>query len=62
MDSLGLSIPEVCRTTGIGRTTIYEEIRAGRLRALKLGRRTIIRTTDLQKWLDALPELRRERA
>jgi excisionase family DNA binding protein len=49
------TVPEVLRITGIGRTTLYAEISADRLRAVKLGRRTLILAEDLQRWLAALP-------
>ena len=48
------SIPEVCRTASIGRTRLYSEISEGRLRAVKVGRRTLIRTEDLDTWLRSL--------
>jgi excisionase family DNA binding protein len=34
---------------------IYQEIQAGRLRARKLGRRTLILAADLSAWLANLP-------
>ncbi len=48
------SIPEVCRTASIGRTRLYSEISEGRLRAVKVGRRTLVRAADLDAWLDSL--------
>lgn len=51
-----LSIPDVVQATGIGRNTIYDQINLGRLKARKVGTRTVIRVEDLQAWLDALPE------
>jgi excisionase family DNA binding protein len=54
------TIPEVIRDTGTSRTTIYEEIKAGRLKARKLGRRTLILADDLQNWLAALPSMKSE--
>ncbi len=48
------SIPEVCRTASIGRTRLYSEIGEGRLRAVKVGRRTLIRAEDLDAWLRSL--------
>ena len=51
------SIREFCRQYGIGRTHTYEEIAAGRLRAVKVGRRTLIKSDAAEAWLAALPEL-----
>ena len=48
------SIPEVCRTASIGRTRLYSEISEGRLKAVKVGRRTLIRAEDLDTWLRSL--------
>ena len=41
--------------TGFGQTTIYAEIKAGQLRARKLGARTFITIDDLRAWLEAKP-------
>lgn len=51
------SIPEFCRRYGIGRTNAYHEIAAGRLRAVKVGRRTLITLDAAEAWLAALPAL-----
>jgi excisionase family DNA binding protein len=51
------SIEDVARVTSCGRTIIYEEIKAGRLMARKLGRRTVVLDSDLQAWLANLPPL-----
>jgi excisionase family DNA binding protein len=52
-----MSIDEFCRDYGVGRTTAYEELNAGRLRARKCGKRTIITTDAAEDWLRALPAL-----
>lgn len=49
------SIAEVSKLTGIGRTTLFNAIREGRLRAVKLGNRTLIRAEDLRAFLENLP-------
>jgi excisionase family DNA binding protein len=49
------SILETCSLTGLGRDTIYGAIRAGKLTARKLGRRTLITDDDLRAFLAALP-------
>ena len=41
----------------IGRTKAYEEIKKGKLKARKLGARTIITHEDAMAWLNTLPEL-----
>ena len=51
---LAYSIPEVCRTASIGRTRLYTEIKEGRLLAVKVGRRTLIRAEDMDAWLGSL--------
>lgn len=50
-----MSIDEFCERYGIGRTTAYEEIKEGRLRARKCGKRTIITDDDGDDWLLRLP-------
>ena len=56
--SLGaLRIPEVCRLTGFGRTTIYAAIKTGDLVARRYRRRTIVLEEDLQKFLRGLPTI-----
>jgi excisionase family DNA binding protein len=49
--------PEFARRNGIGLDKTYKEIREGRLRAHKAGRRTLIFDTDEQAWREALPRL-----
>lgn len=39
---LGYSVKEACQASSLGRTTIYSHIAAGRLRAVRVGGRTII--------------------
>jgi excisionase family DNA binding protein len=53
-----MSVDEFCRDYGVGRTTAYEELNAGRLRACKCGTRTIITTDAAEDWLRGLPALR----
>jgi excisionase family DNA binding protein len=51
------SIPEAARAASIGTTKLRKEIRAGRLRARKLGKRSIITANDLENWAAALPDI-----
>jgi excisionase family DNA binding protein len=50
-----LSIAEFSDRYGVGRTTTYEEIKSGRLRARKIGKRTLIGVDDAEEWLRHLP-------
>jgi excisionase family DNA binding protein len=48
------SVAEFCERYGIGRTSAYEEIRAGRLRIVKVGKRTLVPEDSAEKWLQSL--------
>ena len=49
------SIAEVKDRLGIGNTSVYQEISAGRLVALKLGARTLITAESLKRYIESLP-------
>jgi excisionase family DNA binding protein len=52
------SIREFCARYGICRDTFYRELKRGRLRAMKLGRKTIVLRADADTWAASLPELK----
>ena len=52
---LAHSIAELVEVSGLGRSYIYEEIRAGHLVARKAGRRTLVLHEDAEHWLGSLP-------
>jgi excisionase family DNA binding protein len=58
IEKLALTIPEAVASSGFSRSSLYEEISSGRLRAVKRGRRVAILTEDFRSWLGALPEAR----
>jgi excisionase family DNA binding protein len=51
---LAVSTHEAADLAGVGRTTIYEALRSGDLKSLKIGKRRLIRVDALRDWLAAL--------
>ena len=58
MLSPALTLKDFCDAYRVCRETAYQQIRAGRLRAVKLGRKTLILRADADAWAASLPELR----
>ena len=54
----GYSVEEFGKIYGICRSLTYVEIREGRLKARKVGRRTIIAAEDAERWFSQLPRVR----
>jgi hypothetical protein len=52
---LAYTIVHLAESAGVGRSMIYDEIRAGRLVASKAGRRTIVTRENAKAWLRGLP-------
>jgi hypothetical protein len=48
-------IADVCKATGLGRTSVYEAIRSGELTARRWHRCTIVLAEDLEAFLRNLP-------
>ena len=57
METGALTIKAFCERFGISHSKTYEEIAAGRLRAVKVGRKTLVPHDAASKWLAALPAL-----
>ena len=54
-DLLLVSIAQTVELTGCSRSLIYELIATGTLRAVKVGRRTLIPHAELRRWVQSLP-------
>jgi excisionase family DNA binding protein len=54
MSKAAFSVEGFCHSYSVGKTTAYEEISSGRLRAVKAGRRTLIPEQSAADWLKSL--------
>ena len=48
-----LSIPEVCKALGIGKSWTYRRIKSGEIPSVKLGRSVKIKREDLERYLES---------
>ena len=55
-DRLAYDTDQLREKAGVGKTTIFAEMRAGRLKARRLGRKLIFLHDDAMAWLNGLPE------
>jgi excisionase family DNA binding protein len=52
MNAVATSVTGAAQALGIGRTSIYALIREGRLKTVKLGRRTLITVESIQRLIE----------
>lgn len=55
-ERLCLSPADAARALGIGRSTLFGLLARGEIKARKLGTRTLISATELNRYVDSLPE------
>lgn len=55
-DALLYSIQDTVTQTGLSRTKLYEELTAGRLRSVKVGRRRMVPAVALEAWIESLDD------
>ena len=50
--SLLYSVHDACAALGMGRTWLYEQIKSGRIRTVKLGTRTMVPVRELERFVN----------
>jgi excisionase family DNA binding protein len=53
-----LSVEECIEITGLGRTLVWQLIRSGEIKALRVGRRVVVPVTALDAWERSLPTVK----
>ena len=59
---LSYTVKVVMRRTSLSHATIYRAIGDGRLKAVKCGKRTLIKHSDLEGFIDSLPSFQTDNA
>lgn len=57
-----LTVSDFCTAHRVGRTFVYNEIKAGRLTAVKAGTKTLILKNEVARWAASLPKLQTAKA
>lgn len=47
-----LSLEEACRRLGIGRTTLYQQMKEGKLAYVKIGRRRLVSVKAIERFIE----------
>jgi len=55
--ALYMPINPFCALSGIGRTTLYARLGSGEIRAVKVGRRTLVDVGQALEWLASRPQI-----
>ena len=53
---LQYTIPEACELVSLGRTKFYEEVKAGRIKLSKAGKKALVAHSELERYVKCLLE------
>ncbi|PCI52968.1 MAG: ethanolamine utilization protein EutA [Alphaproteobacteria bacterium] len=56
------TIPESCKILSLGATSLYQHINEGRIRAVKLGKKTLLPREAINDFIASLPAYNSENA
>ena len=56
-----MTLTQVCEETNTGKTTLYKLIKEGRLLAVKVGTKTLVRREDMNAWVASLDAFNAQR-
>jgi excisionase family DNA binding protein len=51
VERIAYQIPDACAASGVGRSSLYNAIKANELATLKVGKRRLIEHDELKRWL-----------
>ena len=60
MDKIGYSVDEAVQASGIGRSVMFEKLRTGEIKSVKVGRRRIIPADALRAYFASLQAEQRQ--
>lgn len=61
MENTLLNVPEACERLRIGKTRLYQILNAGQIKAVRIGKRTLIPTVSIEEFINGLQPFKEER-
>ena len=55
-----LTVPEFCRAANIRTTKAYDIFNSGEIKVVKVGRKTLVPITELERWIESLETYKSE--
>lgn len=60
MEKTLLNIPETCEKLRIGRTRLYQILNAGQIKAVRIGKKTLIPVASIEEFINGLSPYRED--